>query len=314
MVFVEGALYAQSIISTITGTVVDPQGSVIAKDKVRASKFSKNVLLQTNTDEQGRFVFAQIEPGRYNITIEAPGFKKLEKKGIELSTNTNLPLGDVKLQIGAVGETVEVNAVGQQLQIESGDRSDTLVNKQVNNIALNSRSYLPLVALVPGVTTSAPQGGIAGKGGLGNISVNGVRSNENNLELDGLVNVDTGANNSQNASISLDSGEEFRILTNNYQAQYGHSPGAQTLVTTKSGRPQYHGNGYWFHRNDSLNASNWTNGLTTPAKPSPLFPLNNIAWTFAAPSHIPKVWTGMKDKLFFFASQEYQEQLAPIGT
>jgi len=313
MVFVAGALYAQSISSTITGTVVDPQGSVISNAKVTASNVSKNVLLQTNTDMEGRFVFAQIEPGRYNITIEAPGFKKLEKKGIELSTNTNLPLGDVKLQIGAVGETVEVNAVGQQLQIESGDRSDTLVNKQVNNIALNSRSYLPLVALVPGVTTSAPQGGIAGKGGLGNISVNGVRSNENNLELDGLNNVDTGANNSQNASISLDSVEEFRVLTNAYQAQYGHSAGAQILVLTKSGTPQYHGSGYWFHRNDSLNANSWTNGLTTPAKPRPLFRLNDIGWTFGGPVQIPKVWTGMKDKMFFFASQEYQEQLAPTG-
>jgi hypothetical protein len=325
VVFVAGALYAQSISSTITGAVVDPQGSLVSNAKVTASNVSKNVLLQTNTDMQGRFVFAQIEPGRYNITIEAPGFKKLEKKDIELSTNTNLPLGEIKLQIGAVGETVEVNAVGQQLQIESGDRSDTLVNKQVNNIALNSRSYLPLVVLVPGVTTSAPQGGIAGKGGLGNISVNGVRSNENNLELDGLNNVDTGANNSQNASISLDSVEEFRVLTNAYQAQYGHSAGAQILVLTKSGTPQYHGSGYWFHRNDSLNANTWTNGLTrgrtfSPGSNNPdgtglkpKFRLNDIGWTFGGPVQIPKVWTGMKEKMFFFASQEYQEQLAPTG-
>jgi len=93
VVFVAGALYAQSISSTITGAVVDPQGSLVSNAKVTASNVSKNVLLQTNTDMQGRFVFAQIEPGRYNITIEAPGFKKLEKKDIELSTNTNLPLG-----------------------------------------------------------------------------------------------------------------------------------------------------------------------------------------------------------------------------
>ena len=313
MLFVAGTLYAQSISSTITGVVVDSQDALISNAKITANNLSKNVQFKTNTDAEGRFAFSQIEPGTYNITIEAQGFKKLEKRGIELSTNTNLPLGELKLQVGAVSDTVEVTAVGQHLQIESGDRSDTLVHKQVNNIALNSRSYLPLVALVPGVTTSAPQGGIAGKGGLGNISVNGVRSNENNLELDGLNNVDTGANNSQNASISLDSVEEFRILTNAYQAQYGHSAGAQILVLTKSGTPQYHGSGYWFHRNDSLNANTWTNGLTTPAKPRPLFRLNDIGWTFGGPVQIPKVWTGMKDKMFFFASQEYQEQLAPTG-
>jgi hypothetical protein len=325
MLFVAGALYAQSISSTITGTVVDPQGAVILNAKITANNVSKNVLLTTNTDAQGRFVFAQIEPGSYNITIEAPGFSKLEKSGIALSANTNLPLGEFKLQVGAVAETVQVTAVGQQLQIESGDRSDTLINKQINNIALNSRSYLPLVALVPGVTTSAPQGGIASKGGLGNISVNGVRANENNLELDGLVNVDTGANNSQNASISLDSVEEFRVLTNSYQAEYGHSAGAQILVITKSGTPQYHGSGYWFHRNDSLNANTWTNGLTfgKPFVPGlnnpdgtglkPKLRLNDAGFTFGGPVQIPKLATGLKDKMFFFVSQEYQEQLAPTG-
>ncbi len=137
--------------------------------------------------------------------------------------------------------------------------------------------------------------------------------------------MDTGANNSQNASISLDSVEEFRILTNSYQAQYGHSAGAQILVLTKSGTPQYHGSGYWFHRNDSLNANTWTNGLTrgklfppgtnnpdgTGLKPK--FRLNDIGWTFGGPVQIPKVLTGLKDKMFFFVSQEYQEQLAPTG-
>src|SRR6266852_5861533 len=300
MLLVAGTLYAQSISSTITGAVVDPQGAVISNAKITANNLSKNVQFKTNTDAEGRFAFSQIEPGTYNITIEAQGFKKLEKRGIELSTNTNLPLGELKLQVGAVSDTVEVTAVGQHLQIESGDRSDTLVHKQVNNIALNSRSYLPLVALVPGVTTSAPQGGIAGKGGLGNISVNGVRANENNLELDGLNNVDTGANNSQNASISLDSVEEFRVLTNAYQAQYGHFAGAQILVITKSGTPQYHGSGYWFHRNDSLNASNWSNGLTrgqpfNPGVNNPdgtllkaKFRLNDAGWPFGGPVQIPK--------------------------
>src|SRR5260370_16197794 len=125
MFFVAGALYAQSISSTITGAVVDPQGAVIVNAKITANNVSKNVLLTANTDAQGRFVFAQIEPGSYNITIEAPGFKKLEKSGIALSANTNLPLGEFKLQLDAVADTVHRTAVGQQLQTESGDRSDT---------------------------------------------------------------------------------------------------------------------------------------------------------------------------------------------
>jgi hypothetical protein len=325
MLLVAGTLYAQSISSTITGVVVDSQDALVPNAKITANNLSKNVHLTTSSDAEGRFAFAQIEPGTYNITIEAQGFKKLERRGIELSTNTNLPLGEMKLQVGAVSDTVEVTAVGQHLQNESGDRSDTLLNKQVNNIALNSRNYLPLVALVPGVTTATAQGGVAGRGGLNQISVNGVRNNENNLELDGLNNVDTGSNGSQLTTISLDSVEEFRVLTNSYDAQYGHSAGAQILVLSKSGTPQYHGSGYWFHRNDSLNASNWANGLTkgkafSPGSSNPdgtllkqKFRLNDLGWTFGGPVQIPKVLTGLKDKMFFFASQEYQEQLAPQG-
>jgi hypothetical protein len=325
LLFVAGTLYGQSISSTITGVVVDSQDALVPNATVTANNTSKNVQLKTQTDAEGRFAFAQIEPGTYNITIEAQGFKKLERRGIELSTNTNLPLGEMKLQVGAVSDTVEVTAVGQHLQNESGDRSDTLLNKQVNNIALNSRNYLPLVALVPGVTTATAQGGVAGRGGLNQISVNGVRNNENNLELDGLNNVDTGSNGSQLTTISLDSVEEFRVLTNSYDAQYGHSAGAQILVLSKSGTPTYHGSGYWFHRNDSLNASNWSNGLTkgkafVPGSSNPdgtllkqKFRLNDLGWTFGGPVQIPKVLTGLKDKMFFFASQEYQRQLAPQG-
>jgi len=147
----------------------------------------------------------------------------------------------------------------------------------MENIAVNSRSYLDLVKLVPGVVSTVNLQ-TAGPGGLGSISANGTRTNSNQLTINGISNVDTGSNGGANVTISLDSVQEFKILTGVYQAEYGRSMGAQISVATKSGTSQYHGSGYWFHRHDSLNANNWLsnrNGL-----PRQLFRFNDVGATF----------------------------------
>jgi hypothetical protein len=125
------------------------------------------------------------------------------------------------------------------------------------------------------------------------------------------VGVDTGNNGDQLATISLDSVQEFRILTNAYQAEYGRSSGAQISVVTKSGSSEFHGSGYWFHRNDSLNANNWKNNRD--GLPRKLFRFNDQGFTLGGPAYIPGHFNRNKDKAFFFVSQEYQRQLKPNG-
>lgn len=163
-------------------------------------------------------------PGTYTIAVETAGFKKYEKSNVVLQANEKLAIGSIALHVGDMAESVEVSAQVQRLQTESGERSASLSSKQINNIAINGRSYLPLVALVPGIT-SWPDLQVAGHGGIGSITANGARSNQNNLTLDGIGNVDTGNNGDQLATVSVDSVQEFRVLTANYQAEYGRSAG-----------------------------------------------------------------------------------------
>src|SRR5207248_1841226 len=182
---------------------------------------------------------------------------------------------------------------------------------QIQGIAVNSRSYLDLVKLIPGVVSTVNLQ-TAGTGGLGSISVNGSRANQNQLTINGIGDVDTASNGTQNVTLSLDSVQEFKILTSSYQAQYGRSSGAQISVVTKSGTTQFHGSGAWYHRHEGLNANNWLNNLR--GLPRPLFRFNDVDYTIGGPVYIPKSKIlERKDKLFFFWSQEFQEQLRPQG-
>src|SRR5712692_3678360 len=301
-------LAAQTITGSIAGDVRDAQDAAVANATVTLTDPEKAITLTTKTGAEGRFVFPQLLPGKYVITVENPGFRKAERKDITLLANDKITVGVITLEIGAVTETVEVSAAVVQLKTESSERSEAIIGQQLQNIAVNSRSYLQLAGLVPGIVSTAnlTTGGI---GGLANISTNGQRFDQNNLTLDGIGNVDTGANGSQMASLSLDSVQEFKILTSNYQAEYGRASGAQISVVTRSGSSTFHGSGYLFHRNEGLNANNWKNNRD--GLPRNLFRFNDPGYTLGGPIYIPGKFNRNRDKLFFFLSQEWQEQLRP---
>lgn len=305
------AAYAQTTSGSITGSIVDPTRAAVPNVQVTATEQAKNLTFTTKTDESGRFVFAQVPPGSWTLTIEATGFKKYEQAGITLNANEKLALGELAMQVGSMTEAIEVSAIAVKLQTESAERGTSLVGTQMQNIAVNSRSYWDLVKLVPGVVSTVDLR-TAGVGGLGNIAANGNRYNSNNATLNGLSNIDSGSNGGVNATVSLDSVQEYKILTGVYQAEYGRSMGAQVSVVTKSGSSQFHGSGYWFHRHDSLNANTWMNNrqpIGQGGNPRALFRFNDLGYTIGGPVIIPKLRT--KDKLFFFWSQEFQRQLRP---
>jgi hypothetical protein len=171
-------LRGQTISGSIAGTVIDPSQAAVVNAKVTAMEQEKKLASQTQTDATGRFVFPQLQPGTYSITVEVQGFKKLDRADITLNGNEKLAIGNLQLQVGTIDQSVEVRAEALQLQTESGERSQTMNSKVMENIAINGRSYLPLTVLVPGVTT-VPSLQTAGHSGIGSISANGGRQNQN---------------------------------------------------------------------------------------------------------------------------------------
>jgi hypothetical protein len=290
--------------------VVDKQQAAVPNASVILTDQDKGTAFKASTDQEGRFVFPQVQPGKYNLVVENAGFKKAERQNLTVLANDKISAGVIALEIGVVSESIEVSAQSLQLKTESAERSAALTTKELENVAVNSRSYLQLAGLLPGVVSTANLT-TGGHAGLANISANGARFDQNNLTLDGIGNVDTGNNGDQLATVSLDSVQEFKMLTSNYQAEYGRSSGAQISVVTKSGSSSFHGSAYWFHRHDGLNANNWKNNRD--GLPRNLFRFNDPGFTIGGPLYIPKVFERTKNKLFFFFSQEFQRQLKPQG-
>jgi outer membrane receptor protein involved in Fe transport len=301
----------QNITGSMTGRVTDKTGSVIVGASVTVIETAQNQAINRKTSAEGTFTIAGLMPGTYSITIEAPGFKKLTRSSIGLDANDKLAIGDLVLEVGAVTDSVEVSAQTAVLQTESVERSATIGGTQIENIETNGRNPLDMAKLVPGVSFTNGTSYAVGSSGTGanTFTVNGTRPSQNQLTLNGIGNVDTGNNGGQNVSVSNDSIAEFKILTGSYQAEYGRSAGGQIAVVTKSGSDQFHGSGYWYHRNDSLNANSFLNNARGLTKP--LFRYNDPGYYIGGPIFIPKVLERTKHKAFFFFSQEYQRQLVP---
>ena len=303
--------YAQTITGSMTGRVVDQQGSGIPNATVTVTEPSKRVTVTSKTAVGGEFSVAGLLPGTYTVAVEAVGFKRMSRAGIALDANDKLALGELSMEVGAVTESIEVSASAVLLQSESVERSATIVGKQIENIEVNGRNPLDMAKLVPGVIFTTGTSYAVGSSGTGanTFTVNGARPSQNQLSINGIGNVDTGNNGGMNVSVSVDSISEFKVLTGSYQAEYGRSVGGQISVVTKSGSDQFHGSGYWYHRNDSLNANTFINNVRGLGKP--LFRYNDPGYTIGGPVMIPKVFERLRHKAFFFFSQEWQKQLTP---
>jgi hypothetical protein len=304
------SMLAQVTSGTISGRVQDTTGAVINNATVTISNPSNGFKRQITTSNIGEFVAPNLLPGTYSIIVEAPGFRKLESTGFVLNAAAKLDAGALVLAVGATTNEVTVSAdIGQvQLQANSGERSDVITNKQLNDVAINGRNVLDYMKLVPGVS-GVFDGHASGTGGLDAFNINGTRANEHEFTIDGASNVDTGNNGGTHVTLNPDAIEEVKVLTSNYQAEFGKAAGGQIALVTKSGNNQWHGDGRFFHRHESLNANEWFNkknellgGLpNTPA----LYRYNYVGYQIGGPI--------VKNKLFFFWSQEFYRQLVPSG-
>lgn len=298
------AAYGQQVSGSIGGTVIDKQGAVVPGAKVTFVDVTQGDAREFATNSEGVFFLNPLKPSLYNVTVEAPGFKRFERKQIRVYANDRIDLGRLELEVGGVTETVVVEAQGEEIKTTGADRSGVLNSKQVVDLALLTRDFLQLTRTIPGVVQN---GGIGG-------AVNGNRNNANNLTVDGVTNIDTGSNGGQLATMNIDQIAEFKVLTNAAPAEFGRSSGAQINVITKSGSRDLHGTGYLFHRHEGLNANNWLNNqqpqANGAARPRQLYRYNYAGFNVGGPVLLPGGFNKDRDKLFFFVGMEWQNQLA----
>ncbi len=205
------------------------------------------------------------------------------------------------------------NAGRLQVQSLSGERSDLVTNNQVKNLALNGRDIIEFLKLMPGIVSDF-NGQISNPGGLDRFFINGARGNQHELAIDGVSNVDTATNGSRHVTINPDAVAEIKVLTANYQAEYGKAASGFIQIVTKSGTTEFHGGAHFFHRHEGLNANNFLNNAN--GLPRPLYRYNTFGFDIGGPFYLPRFGEGGPavkkiNDLFFFVNQEFYRQLVP---
>lgn len=291
---------AQTITSSITGSVRDASGLPISGAEVALRNTATGAERKALSNERGDFVFASLQPGAYDVSVTMAGFKTTERRGVRLSASETLALGGIEMEIGAVTERVTVSAQVATVQTASSERSGVVTSSQVENLLIKGRNVSSLLSLLPGVVDLADSDGPDRNF---NIYVQGNRRNTNAFLLDGMSLNAIGNNFNVLVGVSQDAVAEVKILLSNYQAEYGRMSGANVQIVTKSGTRDFHGLGSYFKRHEQFNANNFFNNRL--GAPKPRYRFNTWNYNVGGPVYIPGKFNRNRDKLFFFFSQEY---------
>jgi hypothetical protein len=289
---------AQGTGGRILGRVSDSTGAILAGVKITLTNDATGVSSETVTNDNGDYGFPQVPVGVYRMEFDLTGFKKNLQRTVSVSLNQIVTLNSV-MQIGAAKETVEVTSEAPLVDTTSTQLGAIMDSRQVSNLPLNTRDTYQLLQLQPGVMSTVGSSNtlIYGSDNAGAVSVNGGRGRSNNFSVNGGDANDLFAN-LPTVQPSPDSIEEFRVLTNTFDAEYGRNSGSVVNVVTKSGTNDWHGSAYEFFRNKVLNANNYclTEASDGLACEKPQFNQNQFGGTFGGPIK--------KDRTFFFASYE----------
>jgi Carboxypeptidase regulatory-like domain/TonB-dependent Receptor Plug Domain len=308
---------AQELAATLTGTVTDPSGAVVAGATVvvHNNETGADVRVVTTTDT-GSFNITHIPAAHYTVTVKSSGFQSYVARDVTLNVAEKHTL-DVQLKPGEQNTSVEVIAENTPIQTTTAEESGTVTGEQVRELALNNRNFEQLVVLQPGVSNQ-----LGDKVGFGlsnntSISINGARTGANNWTVDGADINDSGSNGTLLNTPGIDAIQEFTLERSNYDASFGRSGGGQIVVATKSGTNQFHGGAYEFNRNNFYNANTFDNRAAiaagTPASDAktPIERYNDFGFTLGGPLFIPKLYHPQKNRTFFFWSEEWRKASTP---
>jgi hypothetical protein len=294
------ALHAQVLYGSLTGSVTDASDAVVPNAKVEASNAGTGVVKQTTTDSRGVYMFNDLQPGTYAVTISAPAFGSINQQGLVVNANTVQRL-DATLQLSTVAETVTVQATAFTLQTDRADVNTQLKTRQIANLPIGAgRNFQQLYKLVPGFTPPADSNSDAGNPQRSLISnVNGVSQSNNNTRLDGATISYPWLPHIVAYVPPADAVEAVNIVTNSFDAEQGMAGGAAVNVQIKSGTNTYHGSAHEYHNSSHLKARNYFYCLYS-CTGDPNQPAKNIQNQFGGTIGGPI----KKNKLFFFGDFE----------
>ncbi|MFZ0537380.1 MAG: carboxypeptidase regulatory-like domain-containing protein [Candidatus Sulfotelmatobacter sp.] len=300
-------LASASITGSISGVVTDKSGAVISGASVVATDTTTGVKTTQKTDAKGFYNLPTLAIGTYDLEISQAGFKTYRQTGLVIDANSALRV-DASLQVGSINEKIEISTEAAQVETQSTQMGEVIEGSKMTSVPLNGRNYIDLLALQPGVSpyqctssncndttqgVGADETAVSGDQTNGTQSVNGGRLGSNGFMVNG-ADAQEGVHNGAAILPNLDSISEFRIITNNFNAEYGNFSGGQINVVTKSGTNQFHGDVFEFLRNTDFDASQYFVGRGD-------FIQNQFGGIFGGPIK--------KDKVFFFADYQGNRQI-----
>jgi len=315
------AALAQTTSATLTGTVFDASGAVVADASVTLKNEASGDVRTTVSNAEGYFTFAAVPPATYSVFVERDGFATWEAKGIVLTADDKRNVGGIKLKPGAKTETVVVEAADTQITpTDSGEKS-TLINQHIlQNVAIVGQNAAEFIKIMPGMAFT---GGVAnqssyaasdertGTGPVGNFSANGTRTGALDITSDGAHIIDPGCNCGQAMNTNADMTAELKVMTSNFGADEAKGPVVISAIG-KSGGQQFHGELYTYARNWHLNANDPQNKDANIARPESkyFYPGGQIGGPLIIPG---TSFNHNRDKVFFFFATEYYKQNVDNG-
>src|SRR5215831_10943898 len=296
-----GSTWAQSIYGRIRGLVTDPSEAIVANAKVTLINEGTSAERTAQTNSTGEYVFSQVIPGAYTVSVETQGFKKVERKGMVLETQNQLTI-DLQLQVGSVTESVEVAAETPLIDTATASQGQVIDNRKLLDLPNIGRNPFMMSKLAPNIQQVGNPAymRMQDQSGSSQISLAGGPVRGNNYLLDGVPITDM--RNRAVIIASLEAVQEMKVQTNTYDAEIGRTGGGMFNVLMRSGTNEYHGSlGGWLRNTDQEANAFFNNRAGIPRTEQP----NRTEYfSFGGPIWVPKVYNG-KNKTFFWVAGEF---------
>lgn len=294
------ALFGQEVRASLTGLVTDPAGTPVAGAVVTITNVAQNVSVTTETNESGNYVTPFLMPGTYRLSVEKTGFKRFVGENILLQAQDRARI-DVRLEIGELTQSITVTENVSQLQTETATRAQTIANELINNLPTQGRNPFQIAWAAPGVIKTGDWRYLRpfDIGGTSGISINGGRNQENEVLLDGISNVRS--NRTVIHAPTMESVQEFKVLTNTYDAQYGRTGGGIVTIVTKPGTNAFHGTLFEYFQAEELNANQ--SELNRAGIKKPPMNINTFGLQASGPVVLPRIFDG-RSRLFWLVAYE----------